>query len=76
MPDFVFFNGFSDDNLKTTLESQGLVITSDLKKASWIIFEEDPNRRRYRLPPRTPLGVTRADIIKNIRKIGEKRGWQ
>jgi hypothetical protein len=76
MPDLVFFSGFSDENLKTTLESQDLVITSDWKKASWIIFEEDPNRRRYRLPPRTPTGVTRAEIIKNIRKSGEKQGWQ
>lgn len=70
----VFFAGFSDNELKTTLEAEGYKVATDLKRATSVIFGDDPERRQYRLPPRTPFGVTKESIVKNIQKK-ESASW-
>jgi hypothetical protein len=74
MPDKVYMNNFFDEELEAILVAQGFEITSNLKDASYIIFEEDPNRKMYRLPPRTAFMI-RDDFVKTLGRSLAKKGW-
>lgn len=72
-PTYVYFNGFEDMELEEDIRLRGYETTKNNKRASFVVFAEDPNKTLFRLPPRN-FG-SREEFIENIRKSEAKKGW-
>jgi len=66
----VFFDGFEDADLESTIESQGYKRVNNVGNADYVIYKQDPHRHPHLLPR------FKKDVaLVNMRKSLTKKGW-